>query len=545
IVERLKDDPLNMPMEAEVLVEELKEKSINEAEVLAVVEEDGDIWMTPIYNYLTKETLPAEKENARAVRHKSYHWLTMHADARKLTRACQDCQGIVIVGPFPEGPRKLKFLIVAMDYFTKWIEAKPVATITEAVIREEIGMPTMRTAEVDMMQNDEALEINLDLLEERREQAEIREAKSKAKMEKYYNSKVRNTSFKPRDLLVIESSNGEKHDDSWRMCVDFKDLNKACPKDGYPLPEIDWNVESLCGYPFKCFLDAYKGYHKIKMAKEDEEKTTFITSQGVLCYSKMPFSLKNAEATYQRLVDKAFQKQIGRNLEVYVDDLTKNISQGTNLSGLHSGTSKRRPSKHAHGSRGAEFTYALRFRFGATNKEAEYEALIAGLRIAEQMGVKNLQTNVDSRLVANQVNGSYIAKEPSMIQYLEKVKMLSDSFKKFLIKQKIDKGMSRLPEGPRKVKFLIVAMDYFTKWIEAKPVATITEAVIRAEIGMPTMRTAEVDMVQNDEALEINLDLLEERREQVAIREAKSKAKMEKYYYSKVRNTSFKPRDLV
>ncbi|GJZ31907.1 reverse transcriptase domain-containing protein [Tanacetum coccineum] len=107
----------------------------------------------------------------------------------------------------------------------------------------------------------------------------------------------------------------------WRMCVDFKDLNKACPKDGYPLPEIDWKVESICGYPFNCFLDAYKGYHQIKMANEDEEKTTFITSQGIFCYSKMPFGLKNAGATYQRLVDKAFQKQIGRNLEVYMDDL--------------------------------------------------------------------------------------------------------------------------------------------------------------------------------------------------------------------------------
>ncbi|GJT82053.1 reverse transcriptase domain-containing protein [Tanacetum coccineum] len=113
----------------------------------------------------------------------------------------------------------------------------------------------------------------------------------------------------------------KKHDGTWRMCVDFKDLNNACPKDCYPLPEIDWKVESLCGYPFKCFLDAYKGYHQIKMAKEDEEKTAFITSQGIFCYSKMPFGLKNAGSTYQRLVDKAFQRQIGRNLEVYVDDL--------------------------------------------------------------------------------------------------------------------------------------------------------------------------------------------------------------------------------
>ncbi|GJX26251.1 reverse transcriptase domain-containing protein [Tanacetum coccineum] len=102
----------------------------------------------------------------------------------------------------------------------------------------------------------------------------------------------------------------KKYDNSWRMYVDFKDLNKACPKDGYPLPEIDWKVESLCGYPFKCFLDAYKGYHQIKMAKEDEEKIAFISSQGIFRYSKMPFGLKNVGATYQRLVDKAFQKQI-------------------------------------------------------------------------------------------------------------------------------------------------------------------------------------------------------------------------------------------
>ncbi|GJX05860.1 reverse transcriptase domain-containing protein [Tanacetum coccineum] len=85
--------------------------------------------------------------------------------------------------------------------------------------------------------------------------------------------------------------------------------------------------------------------------------------------------------------------------------------------------------------KGVEFTYAMRFRFEATNNEAEYEALIAGLRIAEQMGIKNLQANVDSRLVANQVNGSYVAKESGMVQYLEKVKTLASNFKEFSIKQ--------------------------------------------------------------------------------------------------------------
>ncbi|GKD47814.1 hypothetical protein Tco_1276790, partial [Tanacetum coccineum] len=70
----------------------------------------------------------------------------------------------------------------------------------------------------------------------------------------------------------------KKNDGSWRLCVDFMDLNKACPQDCYPLPEIDWKVESLCVYPFKCFLDSYKGYHQIQMAELDEEKTTFHTS---------------------------------------------------------------------------------------------------------------------------------------------------------------------------------------------------------------------------------------------------------------------------
>nr|GEX55610.1 reverse transcriptase domain-containing protein [Tanacetum cinerariifolium] len=113
----------------------------------------------------------------------------------------------------------------------------------------------------------------------------------------------------------------KKHNRSWRMCVDFTDLNKACPHDCYPLPEIDWKVKSLYDYPFKCFSDAYKGYHQIQMAKQDEEKTAFHASHGVYCYTKMPFGLKNAGATYQRLVDKAFDKQVGRNLEIYVDDL--------------------------------------------------------------------------------------------------------------------------------------------------------------------------------------------------------------------------------
>nr|GFA59276.1 reverse transcriptase domain-containing protein [Tanacetum cinerariifolium] len=372
--------------------------------------------------------------------------------------------------------------------------------------------------------------------------------------------------------------------------------------DCYPLLEIDWKVESLCGYPFKCFLDAYKGYHQIQLAEADEEKTDFHTGHEVYCYTKMPFGLKNAGATYQRLMDKAFESQVGRNIEVYVDDLVvksyteaemmrdiketfctlrkvnmklnpkkcsfglaegvflgyvitpeeikpcpdktaavlqlplpRTIKEVQSLNGklasLNRFLSKSAekslplfqtlkkcikksdfrwtaeaeqafqqlkqhlselpllvaPKPHeelimylsttygavsavlmtergttqtpiyfiSRALQGPELNYSpmeklvlslvfvvKRLRryfqahpitvitdqpikqFTASNNEAEYEALVAGLRIAARMGVKNVQVNVDSKLVPNQVLGTYVAKEDNMIKYLEIVKGL-------------------------------------------------------------------------------------------------------------------------
>nr|GEY91807.1 reverse transcriptase domain-containing protein [Tanacetum cinerariifolium] len=399
---------------------------------------------------------------------------------------------------------------------------------------------------------------------------------------------------------------------------------------------------------------------------------------------------------------------------------------------------------------GVEFTYALRFQFAASNNEAKYEALIAGLRIATQMGVQNIQANVDSKLVLVEVieTKSITGKEVTvvieeegltwmteLVNYLKEGILPGDEkearklrlkarqyelMKGVLYKQsfltpwlrcvgplqaeyvmreihegscsmhagpqsvvakairlgyfwptmhKDARDMIRkcsdlgnrhsrpLPEGSGTVKFLIVAMNYFMKWIEAKAVATITggqvkkfvwdnivcrfgipgeiisdngkqfadnpfkdwcdklnitqrfasvkhpqsnglvertnrslrevikarlgernknwveelphvllahrtmiisshgdtpfsltygtEAVIPAEIKMPTYRTTAVDVVNNDEELCINLDLLEERRELTAMSEAKSKSKMMKYYNSRVRGVAFKPGDFV
>ncbi|GJV97729.1 reverse transcriptase domain-containing protein [Tanacetum coccineum] len=556
----------------------------------------------------------------------------------------------------------------------------------------------------------------------------------------------------------------KKHDGSWRMCVDFTDLNKAC-------------------------------YHQIQMAELDEEKTAFHTSHGVYCYTKMPFGLKNAGATYQRMVDKAFDKQVPEGIKPYPDRTEavlrlpspRTIKDVQSLNGklasLNRFLSKsaekslplfktlkkyikksdfhwtpeveqafKQPPKPkeeliiylsaSHGAisavlmtkRGtvqvpvyfilADFLVEkpdeappdtsvvetpqdpwILFMDGSSCVDgSEYEALIAGLRIATQMGVRNVHVSVDSKLVANQVLGTYVAKEENMIKYLEKAKSLVSGFANFSISQvprsknkkadalsKIastsfthlskqvlvevlkeesiqerevatvvekdgptwmtpimeylkdgtlpddrkeasklrikarqyellegvlyrrsflklwlrtmvrggqshavgillanhasgctgyDMQMQRLsntsssdpfPEGLEKVKFFIVAMDYFTKWIEAKAMATISgsqvkkfvldnivcrfslpgeivsdnEVAIPAKVGMPTYHTAVVDAVHNDEELRLNLDLLEERRERAAIREANAKLKMTKYYNARVRGVTFRPGDFV
>ena len=118
------------------------------------------------------------------------------------------------------------------------------------------------------------------------------------------------------NVVIVKKANGK-----WRMCMDFTDLNKAFPKDSYPLPCINQLVDSTAGHKLLSFMDAFSRYNQIRMDKADQEKTSFVTSQGLFCYKVIPFGLKNARATYQRLVNHMFRPQIGRNVEVYVDDM--------------------------------------------------------------------------------------------------------------------------------------------------------------------------------------------------------------------------------
>ena len=118
------------------------------------------------------------------------------------------------------------------------------------------------------------------------------------------------------NIVLVKNSNNK-----WLLCVDFMDLNKACPKDCYPLPRIDLLVDPTAGHSLLLFTDAYSRYNQIRMHPADEEKTSFITNQGTYCYRVIPFGLKNVGATYQRLVNHMFKELIGKSMEVYVDDL--------------------------------------------------------------------------------------------------------------------------------------------------------------------------------------------------------------------------------
>ncbi|GKC63432.1 reverse transcriptase domain-containing protein [Tanacetum coccineum] len=285
-------------------------------EVLAIVEEERDTWMTPIFKYLTDGTLPIEMKKARAVRCKSWWFAIINGTLYKKSflgpwlrlpgeiitdngKQFQDnpfkdwCEKLCIRQHFASvkhpqtnglvkrANRSLGEGIKArLDERRKnWMEELPhvlwahrtmikssngdtlfsLTYGTEAVIPAEIGMPTLRTAEVDLVQNNEALEINLDLLEERREQAAIREVKSKSKIERYYNSKVQSTSFKPRDLVYRNNKAsctkdtgklGPKWEGPYEVTeVLKKGAYKLRDRDGKQLPRT-WNISNLK----KCYV---------------------------------------------------------------------------------------------------------------------------------------------------------------------------------------------------------------------------------------------------------------------------------------------------
>ena len=112
-----------------------------------------------------------------------------------------------------------------------------------------------------------------------------------------------------------------KPNEKERVCVDYRDLNKACPKDDFPLLNIDLIINNTTNHALKSFVDGFAGYNQIKMHPDHQEKTAFITPWGTYYYTVMPFGLKNAGATYQRAATALFHDMIHKEVEVYVDDM--------------------------------------------------------------------------------------------------------------------------------------------------------------------------------------------------------------------------------
>ena len=107
----------------------------------------------------------------------------------------------------------------------------------------------------------------------------------------------------------------------WRVYIDFTNLNKACPKDPFPISRIDQLVDAIVGHHRMSFLDTFQGYYQIPLVLDDQKRTAFVTPVGNYHYKVMPFGLKNAGATYQRMMTRMFEPQLEKIIEIYIDDM--------------------------------------------------------------------------------------------------------------------------------------------------------------------------------------------------------------------------------
>ncbi|GJY52385.1 reverse transcriptase domain-containing protein [Tanacetum coccineum] len=201
-----------------------------------------------------------------------------------------------------------------------------------------------------------------------------------------------------------------------------EDLNKACPKDGYPLPEIEWKVESLCrSGPQSAISKVFEERTKTNWEGSGKPSADFVTNQPKFSLPSSKLGeMHKGNGAKDAISEFLMTKRDGNQMPIY---FVSRALQGPEINYT--------PMEKLILALDPWILFPTDL-FDTTNNEAEYEALIAGVRIAEQMGVKNLHANVDSRLVANQVNGTYIAKEPGIIKYLEKVRTLHVLFKVIL-----------------------------------------------------------------------------------------------------------------
>ncbi|GJT81047.1 reverse transcriptase domain-containing protein [Tanacetum coccineum] len=373
--------------------------------------------------------------------------------------------------------------------------------------------------------------------------------------------------------------------------ADFKYLNKECPKDGYSLPEIDWKVEYLCEYPFKCFLDAYKGYHQIKMAKEDEEKTAYQNLHGTRSNPGRGRNIQNPQKDKHEVKSEkcTFEMKEGVFLGYKVNsdglmvcpdkvaavlslpspkclkDVQRLNGKLASLNGFLSKSAERslpffKTLKTCTKKSDFQWTTEVEMAFQQMKKSIaelpmmtapqEKEELIIYLAAAKEAISVVLMTERDGKQIPIYFVSQGTTRCLGRTNTLQsRGWSFTEALRFGLPGEIISDNGKQFQDNPFKdwcEKLCI--RQHFASVKHSQTNGLVKRAnrtVIPAEVSMPTLRTAEVNLEENKEALEINLDLLEERRDQAAIREAKSKAKMERYYNSKVRSVSFKLEDLV
>jgi hypothetical protein len=200
------------------------------------------------------------------------------------------------------------------------------------------------------------------------------------------------------NTVMVKKANGK-----WRMCIDFMDLNKACPKDEFPLPRIDSLVDATASSELMSLLDCYSGYHQIWM-KEDEPKTRFITPNGTYCYLRMPEGLMNAGGSFSRMTAKVLHSQIGRNVLTYVDDIiVKSTKQENHITDLQETFAnvrqaglKLNPEKCVFGAKKGKFLGCLVSMKGIEANPSKIEAILQMELSSTKKGAQRLAGRLSS-----------------------------------------------------------------------------------------------------------------------------------------------------
>ncbi|KAM1328947.1 hypothetical protein ACFX2F_013160 [Malus domestica] len=289
----------------------------------------------------------------------------------------------------------------------------------------------------------------------------------------------------------------------WRMCVDYTDLNKGCPNDSFRLPLIDRLIDFTVGCELLSFMDAYSGYNQILMNPPDQEHTAFTTDRGLYFYKVMPFGLKNAGATYQRLVNSMFAEHIGKSMEVYVDDMlvkSKHVDQHiTNLF--------------------ETFTILKRYRM-------------------------RLNPNNKFRMFCCKFKINLCFASPAHPQFNGQVEAINKIIKRTL-KTSLEKAKGYWPEFVPQVLWSYRTLYRTSTGETPFSLAFGIEAVVPVELKQATFRVQNYVQSENDKQLTLNLDLVEEHRNQAHLRNVAYKQRISNYYDSRVKPCSFKVGDWV